>query len=97
VHRSIPIPHQPQDFISQFGQSLYMGITRRRSTLFKLPSNVFSYRLGDRRTFQACTLLLIEGFDIGMMPLRHPGRRSRPGAQGSACGWCFTTRCVLVL
>jgi hypothetical protein len=68
VHRSIPIPHQPQDFISQFGQSLHMGITRRRSTLFKLPSNVFSYRLGDRRTFQACTLLLIEGFDIGECP-----------------------------
>ena len=45
-----------------------MGITRRRSTLFKLPSNVFSYRLGDRRTFQACTLLLIEGFDIGECP-----------------------------
>ena len=45
-----------------------MGITRRRSTLFKLPSNVFSYQLGDRRTFQACTLLLIEGFDIGECP-----------------------------
>ena len=68
MHGSIPIPHQPEDFISQFGQSLHMGITRRRSTLFKLPSNVFSYRLGDRRTFQACTLLLIEGFDIGECP-----------------------------